>query len=150
MLDVNKREQKIEEEEMEEENEEVEESAEKPKYIPSARDNDEETKTIAKGLFDKMFEIEETFEEEDEIEPTIVRNEDNYLFKTNGEENKVVISPYNEIERYNIEIRDEDGHIIREIPNVKGRFMARMNLIKGSYRIHIKSQSNMPAIIKLN
>ena len=152
MLDVNKRQQKIEGpiEEKEEPIQEEEQGRETPKYVPSARDNDEETKTVAKGLFNKMFEIEEEYEEPEETEPVMVRNEDNYLFESNGEENKLVVSPYNEIEKYNIEIRDEDDNVVHIIPNIKGRYMARMNFIKGKYKVHVRSNSNMTALIKLS
>jgi len=141
------------EENLEEEKDEVEEEKkeEAPKLSPDARDHDKGVKEGAQRIFNKMHSIErEDVEEDDIVEPVLMKdNEGSISFVTTGQPKVATVYPANPTLRYSIEVQDSEGNPISIIPNVIANYRMRINMIKGDYKLVVKSEGDLPFSVKI-
>ena len=136
---------KVEEEAQDEieEKEEVEEPKKKTKKMFS-RDRDEATDNAAKSIFDKIYEVEEEEPEpDDEIQSVPMEDDEGKInFLSDGREKGVVISPYDMTKKYSLLFVNDQGAVIRTIPDIRGLYKAKVRFEEGNYSILVKSRDN--------
>jgi len=124
--------------------EEEQEDTRPKKETFSGQDPDENVTKASKSIFNKLYDIEEEeADEDDEIKSIPMEDGAGDIpFQTEGEEKGIIISPYSNIKKYSLIFVNEQGAIIKTIPDIRGLYKAKVKFQPGKYQVIVKSRDN--------
>ncbi len=132
-----------------EEKKDEEGEKEKKTFRSLESDNDKKTITSAQRIHNQMFGVEDEkvdIPKEEQVAPIMFENgvgERN--FSSDGQEKTMMIFPPDNMTDYSIAFVNSSGKVVQEVNKINGVHKARINFIKGDYKIVVKARGiDMP------
>ncbi len=132
---------KIEEQPEEEKEPEDTGEDERPQVSMPPKSHDKASEAAASSILNRMFSVESEEMAEEEIPVVLQSSKDSIELNSDGESDHVVsVFPVNPNSKYMIEIQDNMGNVISTIPNIQRAHRARLKMIKGDYKVVVRSE----------